>query len=108
MLDAMLPITAKRVEAKAVLLRVDQLDELVPQLGPLGWVHRAFKNGILHALAAIQALLGYAPQTPPSFAIDRGYVVGYQDHHRWCSSLLGRFTNGDRHLARTIISLIAY
>lgn len=59
--DASLPIASKKIEAKAVLVKIDDIKETNFHFRPLGRINITFKNRVLHALAAINASLGDTP-----------------------------------------------
>ena len=58
MLDALLPSPASEViKPQAVLFKIDDLEEAGAQEDPfVGW-QQAMKDGVLHALAVVRALL---------------------------------------------------
>ncbi len=61
MLYAPPPVGAKKIKTKAVLLRVDLIDQSLTKTCPLGRVNRALENGELNALTKILAGLGNPP-----------------------------------------------
>jgi len=59
--DTPLPIAPKKIEAKAVRIKIDDIKETNFHLRPLGRIDITFKNRVLNALAAINASLGDTP-----------------------------------------------
>jgi hypothetical protein len=58
-LDAVLPILPKKIEAQAVGLEIDLVKKAPPKLCPLGRVHEAFEDRVLDTLSVILTTLRY-------------------------------------------------
>jgi len=65
------------VEAEAVLLKRDDLEEPVFQVGELGGFKRALEDGVLHPLAGVEAGLGHLAETALATAGGGGYIVSH-------------------------------
>jgi len=81
MLYPLPPIGPQEIETETVLLRVDLIDQPLTQPGPLGRVHRAFKNRKLNALTEILARLGNPAEPALSFRFHGGHVITHNDQH---------------------------
>jgi len=57
------PISAKEIKTKAVLFRIDLIDQPLAQPCPLGRVNRALEDGKLNALPEILAGSGSTVET---------------------------------------------
>ena len=81
MLDPAPPVRSQPIEAQAVPGRVDKALEPGAQGRPLGWLHLAFKNGVLHALAEIKTGPGDTAQPRPPGCVFGAHVVGDKHQH---------------------------
>ena len=64
------------IEAEAVAFLIDQLFQLSFEQCCLGFVHAAFKDGVLDPLAMGSAAFRYLPQTFPASGGGGIYIVG--------------------------------
>ena len=79
--DPAFPVLAEEIVAETVMGRVDERFEAMFELGPLGGVDLAFEDGVLDALAEVEAGLGHAAEAGVAVGCGGGHVVGDQDHH---------------------------
>ena len=80
-LDTPLPIGSQHVEANAVGRQIDYIEQLAFQVGELGWIDFALKDGVLHALAEILADFRDAAQALLADPINGADIIGDQDIH---------------------------
>ena len=86
--DAGTPIPTEMVDADAVFLKIDDVEQALSQLNELGGLEGTFEDGVLHPLAVVEAGLRNAAEAPLASVGGGGDVVGDQDIH-------GRFGVGD-------------
>jgi hypothetical protein len=81
-LNASLPLRSEKIETQAVMFQVCEPQEVCPEGDPLIVGQEAFKDGVLHALAVVQA--GFGDVAEATLAIGRrgGDIVADEDHHR--------------------------
>ena len=80
-LDLLLPVFSKMVDSDAVGFRVDDGKQLSSELHELGMIHLALEDGVLDALAVVEAgFRDLAEPLLPGFG-DGGDIVGEQDIH---------------------------
>lgn len=81
MLDAVLGMTTEVVESQAVLRRIDKIAEFVLEGGPLIGCDEALEDGVLNALAVIQALFGHSGESSLAGLVFCGDIVGNEYKH---------------------------
>ena len=81
MLYPLIPILPQHVNAQAVGLRINDLQEAIADGDQLTRIDQAFEDGVLHALAVIEARLGRLTKSPAAGRGDGGDVVGDKDLH---------------------------
>jgi hypothetical protein len=79
--DFSLPVFSEKVEAKRVFFGFVEAEELGAKCRPLSGIDYAFKDGVLDALAIVEAGFCDAVESPSPGLVDRGYVVGDEDQH---------------------------
>jgi hypothetical protein len=75
MFDPALPVSAKKIKAQTVLIRVHDCQQLRAQSRPLGRVQQAFKDRKLYPLPPILAMAGYLPEPPAPLQVLRIYII---------------------------------
>jgi hypothetical protein len=80
--DPALPMLSEKVEAQTVLLWINFVDQALAELRPLGRVHQALEDGLLHALAKVAAFLRDVPESLPALGSFRIHVVGHNHKHK--------------------------
>ena len=80
-LDLLLPIFSKMVDADTIGFRVDDGKEFSAELDKLRMIHLALEDGVLDALAVVEA--GFRNLAEPFLSGfgDGGNVVGEEDIH---------------------------
>jgi hypothetical protein len=80
-LDLLLPIFSKVIDSNAIGFRVDDGKQLSSELHKLRVIHLALEDGVLDALAVVEA--GFRDLAQPFLAGfgDGGNVVGEEDVH---------------------------
>jgi hypothetical protein len=81
MLDLLLPIFPKMVDADTVRFLVDNGKEFPPELDELCVIHLALEDGVLDALAVVEAGFRDLAQSFLAGFGDGGDVVGEEDIH---------------------------
>ena len=81
MLDSWSPVRTEPVEAQAVRLRVDLVNETGAQGSPLRRVDFALEYRVLHALTEVLAEPRDTAQAPAAGGITRGDVVSDEHEH---------------------------
>ncbi len=84
-LDPPFPFRTEEVESEAVMVWVGFGDQACAEGHPLGGIHQALEDGVLHPLAAIFAQAGHPAQAAFSFLIAGAHVIADQDQHRGSS-----------------------
>ena len=85
MFNSQAPIGTEPVEAEAVYLFVNLVDEPRAQYCPLCRVNLAFEHRVLYALSEVLAEAGYTAETPSPGGIASGDIIS--DQHQHCCSL---------------------
>jgi hypothetical protein len=80
-LDLLLPVFSKMVDSDAVGFRVDDGKQLSSELHELGMIHFALEDGVLDALAVVEAGFRNLAEPLLSGFGDGGNVVGEEDVH---------------------------
>ena len=80
-LDPPLPFRSEKVETETVLRGIGFRHKTRPKDHPLGCIHDAFKNRILHPLAVIFAQSGHSAQSATTGFIASAHIVTDKDHH---------------------------
>jgi hypothetical protein len=80
-LNLLLPVFSKMVDADTVGVRVDDGKEFPPELDKLRVIHLALEDGILDALAVVEAGFRDLTKAFLSGFGDGGNVVGEEDIH---------------------------
>lgn len=75
------PFSAEKIEPDGVGVEIDNIEDFSTELNKARGIHLAFENGVLDALAEIQAGLGSAAESALSAFGGGGDVVGDEDLH---------------------------
>ena len=89
-LDTAFPVFAQEIVAEAVVGGIDERLEAVLELGPLSGVDLAFEDGVLDALAEVEAGLGHVAEAFVPVGRGGGDVVGDEDQHMKSKEVNGR------------------
>ena len=81
MFDAAVPIIAKEVEPDGVLFAIHKIEDFGSEGDELGLIDFAFEDGVLDALAVVEAEFGDAPQASRAALAGGGDIVGDEDLH---------------------------
>jgi len=79
--DPSLPVAAKKVEPKAVLVGVGFVDELLSQVRPLRGIDQALEDGVLDPLTEVLTDFRNVSQAASAFFAFGVHVVGDKNHH---------------------------
>jgi hypothetical protein len=82
MLDAMLPVSAKMVEANTVGVWIHDLKEFPSEFDKLSWINEAFEDGCLNPLAIVEAGFGNPSKSGFSGGTGRRNIVGDENIHQ--------------------------
>jgi hypothetical protein len=80
-LNLLLPVFSKMVDANTVGFLIDDGKEFPPKLNELRVIHLALEDGILNALAVVEAGFRNLAEAFLSGFCDGGNVVGEEDIH---------------------------
>jgi len=78
-LNPVFPIAAEKVEAQGVLFGLVEVKEFVAERRPLRWIDEAFEDGVLDALAVVEAGFGDACKASLSGFVDGGHIIADED-----------------------------
>jgi hypothetical protein len=81
-----LPILSQKVKAQTILLGINLVNQALAKLRPLGGVHQAFEDGLLHTLAKVAAFLRDMPESFAALGSFRVHVVGHNHEHSCLTS----------------------
>ena len=81
MLDSVLPFVTKLIKAEAVLLWIDQRNQLLPQVNVLLIVDGTLKYRILNSLTKVETLLRHIPQSALPCLVSCRDIIGDKNHH---------------------------
>jgi hypothetical protein len=79
--DPVLPMFSEKVKAQTILFGINLVDQALAELRPLGRVHEALEDGLLHALTKVAAFLGDVAESFPALRCFRINVVGHNHKH---------------------------
>ena len=80
--DASLPFRSEKIETQAVMFQVCESQQVRPEGDPLIVGQEALKDGVLHALAVVQASFGDVAEAALAVGRRGGDIVADEDHHR--------------------------
>jgi hypothetical protein len=72
---------SQEIKAQTILLGVNLVNQALAEQRPLGRVHEALEDGLLHPLAKVPAFLGDMPESFPAFGSFRIHVISHNDEH---------------------------
>lgn len=81
MFDAVIPIFPQQIDAEAVGLRINDLEEASADIDELAGIKQAFEDRVLHTLTIIKARPGRAAKSAPARGSDGGDIVGNEHLH---------------------------
>ncbi len=81
MLDAVIPVFSEQINSQAVGLRIDDLEQAIAHSDELPGIDETLEDGVLHALAVIEACLGGLAKPSASGRRNSGDIVSDQDLH---------------------------
>jgi hypothetical protein len=90
-LDPAPSVLVEGIDAKTVLLGIDDPEQFLAEKDPFGGTHQALEDRLLDALAEVLAGLGHVAEATASCGCRRGYVVGDQVKHDWRSTVDEQF-----------------
>lgn len=74
-------VVSQVVEAEAVRFFINQFFEPGSESHCLGFIHTAFKDGVLYSLAVGRAAFSYLAESFPSCGGGSIHVIGYKEEH---------------------------
>ena len=78
-LDFSFPVFSEEVKAEGIFFGLVESEKFGAERCPLGWVDVAFEDGVLYALAIVEAGFCDTGKAAASGFVDGGYVVGDED-----------------------------
>ena len=82
MLNAMLPVSAKMIEANTVGVWIHDLKEFPSEFDKLSWINEALEDGCLNPLAIVEAGFGNPAKSGFSGKTGRRNIVGDENIHK--------------------------